>query len=340
MLPIQRRSPTADLARGAGSLLASVALLIGVPWALAAAVGWPLPRGVPSVEEVSQALRDGYLPDGTLVKALALVLWLIWVQLAVAFVLEAIAVARGRHAGTVPVAGGIHKLAGRLVAGITLLGVLSATRGVPIPLPVERPVSVGSTTATMTAMLAGVDKQEVAAAPAAADLPVYEVQRRDTLWDIAERHLGDPFRWPEIYELNCNVPQADGRQLVDADLILPGWQLQLPADAQGDGLSRPSAPKPEESAPAEVAAAEAADPVKGELAAVRGEPGTVMVRLDDADASGVDAAGLEVVLETETIAEDSELMVRLPDPIAEAAGDPADRAAGTKQPGPSARAEP
>ena len=29
----------------------------------------------------------------------------------------------------------------------------------------------------------------------------YEVQRHDTLWDIAERHLGDPIRWREIFEL-------------------------------------------------------------------------------------------------------------------------------------------
>jgi hypothetical protein len=62
---------------------------------------------------------------------------------------------------------------------------------------------------------------------------VYEVQRRDTLWRIAECHLGDPLRWREIYELNRGLPQADGRTLTDPDTIRPGWALRLPADATG-----------------------------------------------------------------------------------------------------------
>jgi len=58
------------------------------------------------------------------------------------------------------------------------------------------------------------------------------VQWRDTLWDIAERHLGDPRRWTEIFELNEGRMQADGGCLSDPDRIQPGWQLVLPAGAQ------------------------------------------------------------------------------------------------------------
>src|SRR5690606_12105654 len=46
------------------------------------------------------------------------------------------------------------------------------------------------------------------------------------------RHLGDPLRWPEIFELNEGRPQPDGGCLTDAGQLAPGWRLLLPADAR------------------------------------------------------------------------------------------------------------
>ncbi|HEX5769632.1 MAG TPA: hypothetical protein VFY11_01620, partial [Nocardioidaceae bacterium] len=75
----------------------------------------------------------------------------------------------------------------------------------------------------------------------------YEVKpprgrNHDTLWDISERLLGDPLRYKEIFELNKSRLQPDGARLTDADLIRPGWQLRLPADASGPGVRLTPAP--------------------------------------------------------------------------------------------------
>lgn len=55
----------------------------------------------------------------------------------------------------------------------------------------------------------------------------------DSLWEIAERHLGDGRRYKEIFALNETLPQPDGTALHLARLIQPGWQLVMPDDAVG-----------------------------------------------------------------------------------------------------------
>ncbi len=56
---------------------------------------------------------------------------------------------------------------------------------------------------------------------------VYEVQRGDTLWDIADEQLGDPTRWTDIWDRNAGDDMGGGRTFDDPDLILPGWDLEL-----------------------------------------------------------------------------------------------------------------
>jgi DNA-binding SARP family transcriptional activator/LysM repeat protein len=76
----------------------------------------------------------------------------------------------------------------------------------------------------------------------------YVVQRGDTLWGIAERQLGDPLRWSEIYQLNEGRPQPDGRALTDPHWIDPGWTLVMPASP--DAAPTSPAPSPTAHAPA------------------------------------------------------------------------------------------
>ncbi|MFH9110054.1 hypothetical protein ACH4LN_28795 [Streptomyces albus] len=63
-----------------------------------------------------------------------------------------------------------------------------------------------------------------------------EGRHHDSLWEIAERHLGDGRRYKEIYRLNKDRAQPDGSRLSEASLIRPGWIMEMPADAHGGEL--------------------------------------------------------------------------------------------------------
>jgi hypothetical protein len=66
----------------------------------------------------------------------------------------------------------------------------------------------------------------------------------ESLWEIAENHLGDGRRYREIFDLNSGVPQPDGSMLTIASLIRPGWVLRMPHDAHGPGIEEVKARPP------------------------------------------------------------------------------------------------
>ncbi len=66
----------------------------------------------------------------------------------------------------------------------------------------------------------------------------------ESLWEIAENHLGDGRRYREIFELNKDLPQPDGSMLTIASLIRPGWILRMPHDAYGLGIEEVKASPP------------------------------------------------------------------------------------------------
>ncbi|MEM8746806.1 MAG: hypothetical protein AAGF91_08905, partial [Actinomycetota bacterium] len=51
----------------------------------------------------------------------------------------------------------------------------------------------------------------------------------DTLHAIADEHLGEGDRWPLIWEDNAGRDMGDGRTFDDPNLILPGWQIDVPS---------------------------------------------------------------------------------------------------------------
>ncbi len=58
----------------------------------------------------------------------------------------------------------------------------------------------------------------------------YTVVSGDSLWAIAERLLGDGFRWTELWSLNQHRQMPDGRTFTNPNLIYAGWTLELPQD--------------------------------------------------------------------------------------------------------------
>lgn len=230
-----RRHLIGDIVRSIVAVVGLVALVIGLPIGLAMARGWPLPSSVPSLGAITDALGGASISDALLLDGLACLSWLVWAVLTGCVLVEIVAWARGRAARQVPGAGAIQLLARRLVVTATLVvsvGRLGTGPALAEPSP---SAVVAPTTAATPAAAAEQSASEVS-------LPTCTVQPRDSLWRIAERHLGDPFRWREVYELNRGRSFVDGRILQDPDLILPGWELRLPEDAIGVTSASPMEP--------------------------------------------------------------------------------------------------
>ncbi len=154
--------------------------------------------------------------------------WLTWVGLAVSILTEITAAARGRSAPTLPGLRWTQRPARRLVAAATLLfvalptaaGTLTAAAPAAAAAPPETTPHPAAT-APVTAVAPVKAATRVKATPA----PLHVVVHGDSLWSIAERHLGAGHRFAEIVALNQSL-------LGDRPGFLkPGWVLTLPADA-------------------------------------------------------------------------------------------------------------
>jgi hypothetical protein len=265
----QAESRQGALARGVAALLAGLAVLIVPPLALATIIGWPLPAALPSLADLAQFVTSP-ISAHALIDILAVIAWLAWAHLTVCLLVEASAAVRGRALPAhVPLGGFNQRFAHTLVTTTALLaaaGAPAAASAAPLTRATATPVAAVSIAADRTAEHpsveepvgpASVERTAPASAgpmatcppPAATNAGVGASHRHaqrphkiyvvkpphgrdhDTLWDIADRHLGDPLRYHEIFALNEGRPQPDGRELTKASLIMPGWVLRMPADA-------------------------------------------------------------------------------------------------------------
>jgi hypothetical protein len=247
-----------DVLRGLLSVLAVLAIVVAVPVGLLLALGSPIPTALPD-----RSVLTSELEPLAVLRILSVIVWLAWAHFVVCFVVEWRSERRGVGLPShVPLGGGSQAVARRLVAAILLLAgvaVLAApfANGVgdTVRSPtaaaasrtqsVEAPAAGATATAAKSAATVHSHARTPAAKPGATifyDVSPPAGRHYDSLWDIADRYLGDGRRYKEIFELNAGRDQPDGRRLDQARLIRPGWVLVMPADAAGPGLRREEPP--------------------------------------------------------------------------------------------------
>ncbi|MFB7328183.1 BTAD domain-containing putative transcriptional regulator [Streptomyces sp. NPDC056190] len=252
-----RRRTAGDFVKAFLAFLALLVLLVGVPLALATQIGWPLPHGVPSLDWLQQEITVQ-----TFLSILTVVVWLAWAQFTACVLVEMKAALSGVGVpGRVPGAGPSQLLARQLVAALLLVGATAAsfTPGLSqlghglegnqkgtVAAAQQTPGGLFGQQRDQAANTAAAVAEQAASVAAKAeakqgDTKYYRIQppegrHHDSLWEIAQRHLGDGRRYKEIYQLNKDRVQPDGSRLSEASLIRPGWIMEMPADAHGGEL--------------------------------------------------------------------------------------------------------
>lgn len=262
--PLPRRRRTfGDFLKAFLAFVALLVLLIGVPGALASQIGWPLPSGSPSLDWLQKEISVD-----TFINTLTVVVWFAWAQFTACVLVEVKAALSGVGLpNRVPGAGPSQLLARQLVAALLLVGATAAsftpglsqlgqqlegnqrpaaaaaqqTPGGLLGQQQEQAASTAAALAEQAASAAAHAESGTGAHASDDDTKFYRIQppegrHHDSLWEVAERHLGDGRRYKEIYQLNKDRTQPDGSKLSEASLIRPGWIMEMPGDARGGEL--------------------------------------------------------------------------------------------------------
>lgn len=225
-------SRAGTFAKGIGALAALLIALVGVPILLHAVAGSPIPNAPPALDQVWAKLtaRD----DGTLLLGLLkYAAWAGWALFAVSVLAD---VATRMRGVPTPRLGPLQQLATHLVGAVLALAV-SIPTALPAGAMPQNP-AVSEIKAAAPQVIAETTGPHAARSGPALDsqdeigFDEYRVRKGDCLWDVAWNELGEPERWPEIYEASRSVRQPDGRRLTDPDLIVTGWVLHIPVHAE------------------------------------------------------------------------------------------------------------
>ncbi|MFH8973070.1 BTAD domain-containing putative transcriptional regulator [Streptomyces sp. NPDC017890] len=254
-----RRRSFGDFVKAFLAFVVLAGLVVGVPLALAMTAGWPFPDGAPGLDWLQREITVN-----TFLSILTVIVWFAWAQFTACVLVEVKAALSGVGVpGRVPGSGPSQLLARQLVAALLLVGATAASltpglsqlgqgmEGNQKPSVAAAQQTPGlfaqhqeqaAGTANALAEQAGQAAARADGASAAhGDTKYYRIQppegrHHDSLWEIADRHLGDGRRYHEIFELNKDRVQPDGSKLSEASLIRPGWIMEMPGDARGGEL--------------------------------------------------------------------------------------------------------
>lgn len=213
-----------------GALAALALLVVGLPLGLITFVGNPWPAGGVDLQQE--------LTDEAIIGALAAAIWVLWAQLLVCIVVEVVAAVRnGAVDSRVPGAFGFQQQLARVLITSVVLAIGSGTM---ISLHTDPASAATFTPATTTSTIT----PATTATPAAADVVqaadevadsghTLTVQHGDTLWRLAEKHLGDGAEFEQIAKLNEGRTMPDGKVFRSSERLLAGWELRMPAGATG-----------------------------------------------------------------------------------------------------------
>lgn len=201
-------------------------LLVGLPAGLAFLVGWPLPDQVPDPAVMWLAIQQENIPAEVVINTLAVMVWLLWTQLAWAILWDLAVntrrVAKGLDIRSAPfVVAGIDSLATRLASGTMAVSVLVASPAVASALPLTVTSTTSQEYVEITPTGGLVTPNRTTAVSTDARRPVWKVAKGDSAWSIAEVVLGDGSRFGEIAALNVHIDTARD--------VIPGIRLILPA---------------------------------------------------------------------------------------------------------------
>lgn len=219
----RRRKHSMRIIRSAAAVIILVALIAVPPALLVTFVGNPWP-----------SLSPGWsvrFDDETVIGLLAVVAWILWVQLALCILVEVAGAFSGKELRIPGLPAVERDLARQLVLVVLAAGAVGVTVPIGLPSATASPVdpAVPQRVAPTEADVAQEEQEAREVAPR--DVPTVTVERGDTLWSLAERHLGDGASFREIAELNEGRDVGAGRVFNASAPLVTGMRLILPAGA-------------------------------------------------------------------------------------------------------------